>query len=342
MKTLKLSAVLCAVILSMFWLSASAKTKAPTEIAVIVKATTSQYWQTVFQGAEEAAERLDVKLWKLGAPAETDIAKQISIMQNVIGKHPDAIVLAPTKTKPLADSVEAATNAGIPVVIIDSGVATDQYASFLRTNNHRGGRKAADALARCIKERYGEIKGKIAYLTSVPGAQSMQARDEGFVHRIKKAYPGLEIVAHRIGQNRVQKALNITTNLLTRYPNLVGLFADNALMGSGAGAAIEQQGAADRVCLVAYDASDQEVAYLKSGVIDALVVQDPYMMGYAGVWYAVAAHNGVILPHEVDTGVHVVTTENMDELGYRGVLYPEKRKLTPFLGRSSESGISKR
>lgn len=323
------------VVLALFGLASAqgASNLSSLNIAVIVKATNSQYWQYVFAGAKQAAQDLGVSVDTLGAAAESDIAGQISIMENAITKQPAAIVIAPTAAKPLVAPIEKATQAGIPVVVIDSSVETDAYASFLSTDNEAAGRLAADQLASFIQQTTGKAAGKVAYLTALPGVGSLTARDKGFTEEMAAKYPDIKIVDHRYGNNDAAKALSAANDIITKNPDLVGIFADNNMMGDGAGRAIQENNLADKVALVAFDTDDQELSFLQSGVIDALIVQDPYMMGYAGVWYAVAAHFGARLPKALDTGVKAVTKANLTSPAIAGLLDASKRHLEPFTGQ---------
>ncbi|MEO8716131.1 MAG: ABC transporter substrate-binding protein [Acetobacteraceae bacterium] len=300
-------------------------------IPVIVKATTSQFWATVFAGATEAARVLNIKIEKQGATAETDVAGEVNIMENAIATKPTAIVIAATNAVALAAPIAKATAAGIPVIMIDSAASTDKYVTFLATNNETGGQKAADAMAACVKARTGKEEGKVAYLTALAGAQSLNDRDKGFVEELKK-YPGLQIVDHRVGNNDPSKALSDSEDLLTKTPDIVGIFADNELEGDGAGQAVSDKKLGSKMCLVAFDTSDQEVRFLRDGTIYGLIVQNPFMMGYAGVWDALAASQGVVFPKFIDSGVHVVTKDNVDSPAMAGLLDPKKYKLAPFIG----------
>jgi ribose transport system substrate-binding protein len=304
---------------------------ADVHIPVIVKATTSQFWATVFDGADAAARQLGVQISKLGATAETDVAGEVSIMENAISTKPTAIVVAATNAAALAGPIEQATAAGIPVIVIDSNANTSKYVTFLATNNEVGGRKAADELATCIGARTGKQQGQVAYLTALAGAQSLNDRDKGFVEQLKK-YPGLQIVEHRTGNNDPARALSDAEDVLTRHPDLAGLFADNEVEGDGAGVALNEKSLGAKLCAVAFDTSDQEVGFVRNGVLDGLIVQNPFMMGYAGVWYGLAAARGVVLPHYVDSGVNVVTKANIDNPRVAGLLDPKKYALTPYLG----------
>lgn len=312
-------------------LPAAAADFSKDRIVVIVKATTSQYWATVFDGADAAAKGLGVTISKLGASAETDVAGEVSIMENAIASKPTAIVIAATNAQALAQPIANATRADIPVIVVDSNANTNKYVTFLATNNVTGGERAADEVAACVKARTGKQEGNVAYMTALAGAQSLNDRDKGFVEELKK-YPGLHIVEHRTGNNDPARALSDAEDILTRHPDLVALFADNELEGDGAGRAIQEKSLGKQICAVAFDTSDQEIGFVRNGNLDGLIVQNPFMMGYAGVWYALAAAHGVVLPPLVDSGVHVVTKANIDSPQMAGLLDPKKYQLTPFLG----------
>ncbi|TSD84308.1 substrate-binding domain-containing protein [Mycobacterium sp. KBS0706] len=312
-----------------FALAGVTPASAEDTVAVIVKATTSEYWQWVFKGAEEAGRQLGVKVDKLGTPKD-DAAGQIAVLENAAGSKPAAIVISPTIFEALGDPIAAVTDAGIPVIVIDSGAKTDQYASFLTTNNEAGGKAAAEAMAACIKERTGKAAGKVGYLTAMAGHESLDSRDRGFVEGLK-AYPDITLVGNRVGNNEEAEGMTLTADMLTKDPDLVGLFADNAQMGTGAGASVAEQKLGAKFCLVAFDSDAGELEHLKDGSIYALIVQDPYMMGFAGVWYGYAAAHGVRLPKTVDTGVGTVTKASMNDPALAGLLDVSKRKLDPFL-----------
>jgi len=305
--------------------------QAQDTISVIVKATTSEYWQWVFKGAEQAGKDLNVAIEELGSPKD-DAAAQISILESAAGKKPAAIVISPTIYEALGDPIAAVTNAGTPVIVIDSGAKTDQYAAFLTTNNEAGGRAAADAMAQCIKERTGKAAGKVAFLTAMAGHESLDSRDKGFKDGLA-AYPELTLVGNRVANNEEAEGMSLTADMLTKDSDLVGLFADNAQMGTGAGTAISEKSLGDKFCLVAFDSDKGEVEHLNDGSIYGLVIQDPFMMGYAGVWYGYAAAHGVRLPRLVDTGVGVVTKANMNDPAFAGLLDVTKRSLSPFTGK---------
>lgn len=304
---------------------------AETKISVIVKATTSEYWQWVFKGAEAAGKDLGITVEELGTPKD-DAAGQIAVLETAASGQPAAIVIAPTVSEALGDPISAVTDSGIPVIMIDSGATTDNYAAFLTTNNEAGGKAAADAMATCIKDRTGKAAGKVAFITAMAGHESLDSRDKGFQDGIA-AYPDLTLVGNRVGNNEEAEGMSFTADMVTKDPDLVGIFADNAQMGTGAGASVSEQGIGDKLCLVAFDADAGELEHLKDGSIYALIIQDPYMMGYAGVWYGYAASKGARLPKFVDTGVGAVTMANMNDPAFAGLLDVTKRTLAPFTGK---------
>lgn len=310
--------LLGAVITSLLALGANAFAQ---DITVIVKATTSPYWQTVFAGAEAAAEELGVNLTTQGAAEESDIAGQISIMENAVTQGPDAIVIAPTAFEPLGGPIERAAES-IPIIMIDSAAQTEAYTSFLTTDNFAAGQLAAEALADAVEALHGAPEGKIAILTALPGVGSLTQRDDGFRDGLTN-YPDLTEVANRFNNNDANQALSNTLDILVANPDLVGIFADNLPMGVGAGRAIAERGLEDQVAVVAFDADEAEIGYLQGGQIKALVVQNPYAMGYEGVKTAVAAINGEEVEKNVDTGVTIVTQENFDTEEVQALLYPE-------------------
>src|SRR3954465_8359976 len=160
--------LLLAASLATFALMGMSNAKAEDTIAVIVKATTSEYWQWVFKGAEDAGNQLGIKVDKLGTPKD-DAAGQIAVLKSAAGSKPVAIVISPTIFEALGDPIAAVSDSGIPVVVIDSGAKPDKYASFLTTNKQPRGKAAADAIAKCLTERTGKAAGKVGYLTAMAG-----------------------------------------------------------------------------------------------------------------------------------------------------------------------------
>jgi ribose transport system substrate-binding protein len=291
-------------------------------IPIIVKDTTSFYWQIVLAGARKAGQDLGVNVPELGAQAETDINGQISILENAVSGSPAAIVIAPTERSALGAPITEAAQS-VPIIGIDSSAESDAFSSFLTTDNVQGGRIAADGLAAAIEAATGKIEGEVAIITNSPNAGSLEERRQGFMEQLAAEYPGLTLVADKYADGQAATGLNITTDLLTANPNLVGIFASNLIQAQGAGQAIAENGAAEKVALIGFDSDDKLIGFLKDGTIDALVVQDPYRMGYDGIKTALAVSKGETVEKFVDTGANLITTANMDEPRSQELLNPQ-------------------
>jgi ribose transport system substrate-binding protein len=295
---------------------------AQPSIPIIVKDTTSNYWQIVFAGARKAGKDLGVKVPQQGAQSESDINGQISILENAVSEKPAAIVIAPTQRAALGKPIDEAAKK-VKIIGIDSAADSNAFTSFLTTDNVQGGRIAADGLADAIKAKYGKAEGDVALITSIAGVGSLDQRAKGFKEEIAAKYPGLKLVADKIADGQATTGLNIMTDLITANPNLRGVFASNLIMAQGAGQAIAENKVADKIKLVGFDSDDKLVKLLSDGNIAALVVQDPYRMGYEGIKTALAASKGEKVPATVDTGVNLITKENMNSARSQELLTPK-------------------
>jgi ribose transport system substrate-binding protein len=302
--------------------SAPAMAQSQPVIPIIVKDTTSFFWQIVLAGARKAGQDLNVKVPELGAQSESDITGQISILENAVSQKPAAIVIAPTQFAALGKPIDAAAKQ-VKVVGIDSAADSKAFTSFLTTDNVQGGRVGADALAAAIQAKYGKAEGEVALMTSLPGVGSLDQRAKGFKEELAAKYPGLKLVADKVADGQATTALNIMTDLITANPNLRGVFASNLIMAQGAGQAIAENKAQDKIKLIGFDSDDKLVKFLSDGVIAGLVVQDPYRMGYDGIKTALAASKGEKVPPNVDTGVNLITKENIGTPRSQELLNPK-------------------
>ena len=276
-------------------------------IAVIPKGVAHFFWQSVHAGAEAAAKEANVEVvWK-GPAQETDYSGQINIVEDAINRRVDGIVLAPTHRDSLVPVVERAQRDGIPVAIFDSGIGTDKYVSYVATDNRQGGAQAAERLA----SKLGG-KGRVAILGVKAGSVSTDEREQGFQETIKQKYPGIEIVAFQYGESDRARSLDRAADILTAHPDLDAFFASNESSTVGAVQAIKQKGLAGKVVLVGFDSSPNLVEDLKAGAIDSLVLQNPYKMGYEAVKAMVAKLDGHSPPRQVDTGVKLLTKDNLE------------------------------
>jgi ribose transport system substrate-binding protein len=289
-------------------------------IAVIPKGTSHSFWLAVKAGADAAGKEDNATIDWGGPSDETEVEAQIRIVENAITRRVSAIVMAACDSTALIPSVKKALDAKIPVIMIDSGLSEDISTAVLSTDNVEGGKAGAKALAEAMGG-----KGKVGLIAFIKGAASSDDREKGFVEGAK-GIPGLDLSGRTVySDSKVDKALDLTKAFFTSTPDIGGIFAANQSAGEGAIAAIKQAGKAGKVKLVCYDASEGEIAALKEGTVDALIVQNPYRMGYEGVKTALKAIKGEkIEPRKIDTGVQTVTKANLDTPEIQKLLNPAK------------------
>lgn len=297
-------------------------------VAVIIKATDSDYWQYVLIGANNyAKEHSDkVKVTTYGPPSEADIDKQVAILENVIEQKPDAIVIASTSSDATVPAIEKAVAAGIKVITVDNKVNTDKISSFLATDNSKGGALCADKMVEKLKSSNIPLKGKVGVISAMAGVQVLTDRDNGFIKRLKEIAPDLQPIATKYVDNDIMKALSASEDILTSNTDVVGFFADNNHSGDGVSRAIKERKMTSKIAAVSYDSDPEEVQGLKEDTLYALILQDPYGMGYKGVDSALKAIAGETLAKYVDTGVTAVTKANMDKTEIKGLLDPTTLK----------------
>ncbi len=283
------------------------------EIALLVKATDSGFWQKVIEGGtafNEENENVNVTVY--GPASEADVDESISILENVITSGPDAIVIASNAGEGAVAALKDAVANGIPVLTVDTTIPTDVVTTHLATDNVLGGALAAEAMVDEMKAAGKELKGKVAIVAAVAGVQTIVDRDGGFVDKMAEIAPEIEVLTPVYVDNEIEKALTETEQIITREGDqLVGIYADNNHTGDGVGRAIKQAGLQDSVVVVAFDDDQEQIDFLKEGVIKTLIIQDPYNMGYLGCEYAVKAINGEELPKFVDTGVKVTRAADL-------------------------------
>ncbi len=283
------------------------KTGGKKVIAVIPKGVSHFFWQSVHAGAEAAGKEMNVEIVWNGPARETDYTGQINIVEDAINRRVDGLVIAPSHRDSLVPVVERAQREGIPVTIFDSGIGTEQYVSYVATDNRQGGASAAERLA----QKLGG-KGKVAVLGVKAGSVSTDEREQGFQETIKQKYPGIQVVAFQYGESDRALSLDRATDILTAHTDLDGFFASNESSTVGVVQALKQKSLAGKVVLVGFDSSPNLIEDLKAGAIDSLVLQNPYKMGYEAVKSIVAKLNGQTPQRKVDTGVKLLTKENLD------------------------------
>lgn len=294
-------------------------TDGPLTIAVAPKAVGHEFWTTVQAGAECAAELAgDVTVEWDGVAAETDVEGQVNLIQNFVTTRVDGIVYAATDSAALAPATQGALDAGIPVAMIDSGTDPQpEEVPLYATDNRAGAVEAANLLA----EALGEGDHDVALIEFQPGSQTNTERVEGFTEGLA-AHANLTLVGQQPSHSDVNEARRVTEDLLTANPDLDGIFAANEPSVLGAVQAIEAAGKTGEITVIGWDASPDEIQGLRDGQIAALVVQNPFNMGYLGVANMVEHLREDTPMESADTGVTFVTPENIDSEEVKAVLEP--------------------
>ena len=303
-----------------FGAPAMAQTK-PT-IPVIVKDTTSIYWQTVLAGARKAGQDFDVNVTELGAQSESDVAGQISLLEKAVASNPTGIVIAPAQFAPLGKPIDEAAKK-VKIISIDSTADTKALTSFLATDDVQVGHIAADALANAITRTYADTEGDVAIITGSSVAASPDQSVTGFKEQVAKKYRALNVLPEKVADAQAAAGLSIMKDLTATDMNLRGVFVSNIIMAEGASQVVYNKSSGDRINYVVFGSNDKLVKSLKDGTIDALVVQDPFRMGYDGVKTALAASRGEKVPATIDTGANLITKANMSSARSQELLNPK-------------------
>lgn len=297
-------------------------------IAVIPMGATHNFWKSIHAGALMAASELgnvDI-LWKSGLK-EDDRDSQIKVVEDMVTRKVNGIVLAPLDNAALRPSVNDAVRNGIPVVIVDSDLKTDKYVSFIATDNYVGGTKAGELMAKLLSG-----KGRIVMLRNNEGSASTMSREQGFLDTVKK-YPGIEVAsANQYGGATTETAYKASENLLApfRKPGgglgLDGIFCPNESTTFGMLRALQDNQWAGKVTYVGFDSSAMLIRALESKELNGLILQDPMKMGYLGVKTLAAHLRGEQVQKRIDTGATVATPENMNQPEIRRLLEPDIKK----------------
>jgi ribose transport system substrate-binding protein len=303
-----------------FGAPAMAQTK-PT-ISVIVKDTTSVYWQTVLAGARKAGQDLGVDVTELGAQSESDVAGQIGILAKAVASNPAAIVIAPAQFAALGKPIDEAAKK-VKIIGIDSAADTKALTSFVATDEMQAGRIAADALANAITKTYADTEGDVAIITASPRSASPDQSAIGFKEQVANKYRALNVLPEKVADAQAATGLSIMKDLVDADRDLRGVFVSNVIMAEGASQVVYNKSSGDRINYVVFGSDDKLVKSLQDGTIAALVVQDPFRMGYDGVKTALAASKGEKVPATLDTGANIITKANLSSPRSQELLNPK-------------------
>ena len=288
-------------------------------IAVIPKGTTHEFWKSIHAGAVRAGKELGVEvIWK-GPQKEDDRAQQITVVEDFISRGVDGIVLAPLDDRALMRPVQDAAREKIPVVIIDSALQGSDYASYVATDNYQGGVLAARRLGQLLGG-----KGRIFLIRYQEGSASTVQREAGFLDTVTKEFPGLALlVQDQYAGATTETAYQLAENLISRFPDVEGVFTPNESSTFGMLRALQESRLAGKVVFVGFDSSPKLIQGLRDGHLQGLVLQNPAKMGYLGVVTIVARLRGEPVAKVIDTGVVLATADNMDDPDIKALLSPD-------------------
>ncbi len=315
------TALLCLLLWALCGCQASRK----KVIGVVPKATSHVFWVSVQAGALAAGREFGVEVLWNGPTQETDYDRQIQIVDSLVARRVDGLAVAAVERKSLVGPINRAVAAGIPVTIFDSGLDSDNYMTFIATNNYEAGQMGARTLAGLLGGR-----GKVAVVMHAPGSFSTMERERGFEDVITKEYPQIRIVARQFGMSDRAKSMAAAENILTAHPDLDGLFASTEPSSSGASLALKSRKLSGQVKFVAFDFSDSMIEDLKGGTIHAMVVQDPFRMGFETVKTLVDKLNGKTPPKRVDLSPRVIAKPDLERPDVKALLFPD---LTKYLNQ---------
>ena len=304
----------------------TAATPAGLTLAVIPKGSTHEHWARVRIGAEKAAAELTAAgtpvrvIWK-GPIREDDREQQIQVVEGFTSQGVQGIVLAPLDSRALKRPVEEAGRAGIPTVLFDSNLeAPNGAVSYVATDNGKGGHLAGKRLGELLKG-----KGTVLMLRYQEGSASTEEREAGFLAELKASFPGVNVISadQYAGPTR-DTAKRAAENLLNRFATRVdGIFTPNESSTAGMLLALQDIGKAGAITFVGFDYSSSFLEPLAKGELKGFVVQNPVNMGYLSVKTMVAHLKKQPVPATVDTGVEMVTPENLHDPTIQAIVNPK-------------------
>ncbi len=296
-------------------------------IALIPGLTTDAFYITMRKGAQAAADALGVDLVFQGAPDFNPVT-QVPVLDAVIARKPDAILIAPTDTTQLIEPLRKANDAGIPVITVDTFIGTGKYQTgagdadfplaYIASDNVLGGRMAARALAKAIGE-----EGKVFVSNVKPGISTTDQREEGFKLEMKEAFPKIEVLETQFNDNDANKAASQLQGVLARNSDLKGVFGANLFSALGSANGVQQGGKTGEIKVVAFDAPTSIVDNINTGLVDVAIAQHPAEIGYYGVVSAYAHLTGNSIPVSIGTGFTVIDKSNVSDPNVAKYVYSD-------------------
>jgi ribose transport system substrate-binding protein len=285
-------------------------------IPVISKGFQHQFWQAVRLGAEKAAKDYKVRITFEGPENESQVDKQIEMLQAALAKKPQAICFAALDSKAAIPLLQKAHDAGIPIVGFDSGVDSDIPVATAATDNVAAAAFAADKLAQLIGDS-GEVAAIVHDQTSRTGID----RGDGFVKQMKAKHPNVKVVDVQYGGGDQLKSTDLAKAIIQAHPNLKGFFGANEGSIIGVLNAVKELKKAGKIVVIGYDAGRQQKDAIRSGVQAGAVSQDPVGIGYKCVEAAARSIKGEKVQKNIDTGFKWYDKTTIDSAEMKPLLY---------------------
>ncbi|MBR3629162.1 MAG: substrate-binding domain-containing protein [Oscillospiraceae bacterium] len=319
----KIAAVIAGVLLAGLLPGCSAQQKAEQPDIYVICKSKDSYWDTTRWGAVDAGEEMGLNVYYEAPETEADLDVQIKMIQDAIAAGADAIVVAPLDTDALNNVLRDANLQGIPVLTIDSDVSYAGRAVCVSTQNLSAGAIAAREAAELL-----HAKGEVGVICHKADAQTAKERMGGFVTELdgnvvdSDGYPEISVVDVKYCEGDIERSKEGTKQLIEEHPDLKLVYATNQPGTVGACQAIEELGLADQITLVGFDYFQGADIYITHGVLDGVMTQNPYNMGYLGVRYAKKLIDGTAVPSIVDTGATYVNAANLNDADIQWLLNP--------------------
>ncbi|AZN42879.1 substrate-binding domain-containing protein [Paenibacillus albus] len=275
-----------------------------------------EFWQVVDQGMYAAAAEYGTTVKVMGTVKETDYEGQIALLKQAMALKPQAILLSASDYEKLVPAAKDVVKAGIPLITVDSGLEGGISDSLIATDNFEAGKKAGNALAEALPNR-----GKVAILNYIQGTSTSIDRENGVRDSLNKV-ERFQIVGTFYSDGLSAKAYTVTESLLRQYPDLQGIVCLNEPTTLGAAEAVRDAAKYPQVKLIGFDSSMNEISMLEDGIIQAIVVQKPFNMGYLAVKTAVQLKRGKHVEPRIDTGSQVIWKKTMYDKENQKLLFP--------------------
>ncbi|QJD82224.1 substrate-binding domain-containing protein [Cohnella herbarum] len=309
--------LLVAIVGLVYWFTGLSEKK-PLDVTVIIKSTDAsiEFWQVLVDGIHEASQEFDTNVEVWGSKAETDVDEQIALVEKAILNRPDAIVLAANDYDRLVPIAEEVKKSGIKLIIVDSGINSEVAQSIVATDNVKAGQEAGQAMQQQL-----EGLSRVAIISYVKNAASHIDREKG-IREVLAGNPNIELLDTFYVEGSEQNAYLMAKQILSDDSEKLGIIGLNEPTTVGAGKAIRELDLKDKVKLIGFDSSFNEIKLLDEGIIKATVIQRPFQMGYLSIKIAVDAVRGNKIPERVDTGSLLITKQNMYEEENQKLLFP--------------------